>query len=92
MELSKFLPHDTDNSQTLVSKTIKTSESLDLKVLLLALPDALRDNLKQAIEQVDIATIENLQPLVAAENHALSNAIQQHIDDFQYEKLLTLFE
>ena len=90
-KLTNFLPYETKTSN-LERQPTKTPETVALKVLLSELPEALRLNLKHAIEQIDLVTIETLQPLIAAENTVLANAIQQHIDDFQYETLLTLFE
>ena len=89
-KLTKFLPYEMGETSDLEPE--KTPEIAELKALLVMLPDELRLNLKQAIEQVDLVTVEDLQPLIAAENKVLADTIQHHIDDFQYEQLLTLFE
>ncbi len=89
-ELMKFL----DNAQCQENK-LDTSESqedaVDLKIVIASLPDALKFELKQAIEHIDIEKIEQLQQQVYQHNSQLAETIQQHIDDFQYENLLNLF-
>jgi len=94
-ELIKFLDNESteidgteDNSNKSTEKTIV---AIDLKSAVSSLPHALQVQLKQAIEDIDIEKIDVLQQQVSQQNSQLAEAIQQHIDDFQYENLLKLF-
>lgn len=91
-ELIKFLDNGSldENKQ---EKTLETQppKAIDLKTAIASLPDELKSELKQAIEHIDIEKIELLQQQIYQHDSQLAEAIQQHIDDFQYENLLNLF-
>ncbi len=93
-ELITFLENNAtekDNEIGLNTFTEKTSVIVDLKLAISSLPDELQDQLKQAIEHIDIEKIELLQQQVQQKNSQLAETIKQHIDDFEYENLLKLF-
>lgn len=94
-ELIKFLENEMretiDQGQPLTRVPEKTSTKMDLKVSLASLSLELQAELKQAIEQIDIEKIDDLQQQVYQEDSQLAEAIQQYIDNFQYENLLKLF-
>ncbi|MDQ7090569.1 MAG: PAS domain S-box protein [Methylococcales bacterium] len=94
-QLIKFLKNEDvkdDDGDVSLNKVIeKTSTAIDLKTSVLSLSEELQAELKQAIEHIDIEKIEALQQQVSQQNSQLAEAIQQHIDDFQYENLLKLF-
>jgi PAS domain S-box-containing protein len=92
-ELIKFLKNDTlkDHKQETPLDDFTSTTTADLKIAIAALPDELKIQLKQSIENIDIEKIEQLQQQVHQQNRQLAETIQQHIDDFQYENLLNLF-
>ncbi len=91
-KLTKFLDNGLldENKQEKTLET-HTPKAIDLTTAVASLPDELKVQLKQAIEQIDIEKIEQLQQQVYQHDSLLAEAIQQHIDDFQYENLLNLF-
>jgi PAS domain S-box-containing protein len=94
-ELVKFLTHDSLKiADEVVQKPLlinKNFTATDLKQALATLSVELQGALKQAIEQVDIEKINHLQSQIYQQDKQLADAIQQHIDNFQYENLLKLF-
>ena len=91
-ELIKFLDNGLldENKQEKILKT-DAPKAIDLKTTIASLPNELKTQLKQSIEHIDIEKIEQLQQQVYQHDKLLAEAIQQHIDDFQYENLLNLF-
>lgn len=59
---------------------------------LLALPAALRDEFRQAVDRLDIKTTRRLIEQMQAEHGAIANALAKFLAEYRFDVLQTLFE
>lgn len=90
--LGKYLDLKYHKKETLKKVTEKRIEKVLTSESLALLSDELRHKLKQAITIVDLQEIEHLLKPVYQQDSQIAQAIKYHLDNFEYEKLLKLFD
>ena len=87
--IKKYLAIDYRYEKTQADEPLQTK---DLKSAFLQLDNELQNNLKQAIEQVDMQQLKELLNQVERQNLELANQIKTYVDNFDYEILLGLLK
>jgi len=81
-----------DSIQDKAPDTIKPGQQKITSETMKEIPTIWKKGMIQAIQHVDLQKIQGLIDQISERNRALASAIQQNIDQFEYEKLLEVLE
>jgi signal transduction histidine kinase/CheY-like chemotaxis protein len=94
-ELSNFLSYssaDSSDNDTSNSNLGKGQQSISFYESMKSLPSEWKLEMKQAIERVDLDQIYLLIDQILDQDSALAAAIQERMDDFEYEYILSMLD